>query len=326
MKTYTQTDRGAVVMKNERLAAALEYVRRGWKIFPATPWKTGYSIEKRGFDNGKPWGKTTDEAEVREYWRRLPRANIGLVMGVGSGIFDIECDTVEGHANLTKDGAASLRELEAKHGKLPLTLAFESPSGSVHRLFRHPGDGFHVEHSTSKLGIGIDVIGDGFMSVVPPSIKPGKGRYEWINNLPVAEAPEWLLELVRKPASTPRVLESDGELPSREKVTLALALLPNDSDDYDFWKETGMAIWASTGGTGFDLFDAWSRKWPGYNASNTRRAWEYEIAKCPPDRYGPRAIINKLEEINPFWQTAVLNSAYDAQIDEFLELLDEVAA
>jgi Bifunctional DNA primase/polymerase, N-terminal/Primase C terminal 2 (PriCT-2) len=311
-------------MKNERLDAALCYVRRGWQIFPATRSKTGYSIEKRGIDVGTPWGRTSDAEIIRGYWRRLPSANIGLAMGAISGVFDIECDTCAAHPNLKQDGAVSLAALEAKHGALPRTLSFTSPSGSRHRLFKHPGGDFRVEHSTSKLGIGVDVIGDGFMSVVPPSRK-GKGVYKWLNDLPVAAAPRWLLDLVRKPAPAPRTLESDdAELPSRELVELVLALLPNDSDEYDDWKDVGMAIWTSTAGDGFDLFDAWSRKWHGYNAANTRIAWG-QIKSAPPERFGPRAIINKLAEIMPEWETAAMNPAYDAQIDEFNKLLDEVA-
>jgi hypothetical protein len=175
---------------NTMLAAALGYVKRGWEVFPVPPGtKMGHSIKQHGFDNGRQWGKTKDTAEVREYWRRLPRANIGVPMGIGSGIFDIEVDTRSGHSNLKQDGAVSLAALEEKHGALPPTLMFVSPSGSVHRLFKHPGGDFRVEHSVSKLGEGIDVIGDGFMSVMPPSIKPGKGSYRWINNLPVASAP-----------------------------------------------------------------------------------------------------------------------------------------
>jgi hypothetical protein len=298
-------------------------VRRGWQIFPATRSKTGYSITKRGIDVGTPWGRTSDPEIIRRYWKSIPDANVGLAMGAISGVFDVETDTVIGHANLERDGAIALRKLEVKHGKLPATLMFESPSGSRHHLFQHPGGDFRVEHSTSKLGIGIDVIGDGFMSVVPPSRK-GKKRYEWTNNLPVAKAPRWLLDLVRKPAPTPRTLESDAELPSRELVELVLALLPNDSDEYDDWKDVGMAIWASTAGAAFDLFDAWSRKWHGYNAANTRIAWK-QIESSPPHRYGPRAIINKLAEVMPEWETAAMNPAYDAQIDDFNKLLDACA-
>jgi bifunctional DNA primase/polymerase-like protein/primase-like protein len=311
-------------MNNTMLDAALGYAARGWQIFPATRSKTGYSVEKRGFDNGKPWGRTSDPEVIRNYWKRIPHANIGLAMGAISGVFDIECDTCAGHPNLKQDGAVSLAELETKHGSLPATLMFISPSGSVHRLFRHPGADFRVEHSTSKLGIGIDVIGDGFMSVVPPSRK-GKGRYEWINDLPVADASPWLIKMVLRPAPLPHHLESDdAELPSRELVELVLALLPNDSDEYHDWKDVGMAIWASTAGDGFDLFDAWSRKWHGYNAANTRIAWK-QIESSPPHRYGRRAIINKLAEVMPEWETAAMNPAYDAQIDDFNKLLDACA-
>jgi bifunctional DNA primase/polymerase-like protein len=153
-------------MKNERLDAALEYVRRGWEIFPATRMKTGYSIQSRGFDNGAPWGKTKDEAEVREYWRRLPNANIGLVMGIGSGIWDLEYDTPEAHG---VDGAASLAKLEQWCGTLPVTLMFVSPSGSVHRLFQHPGADVRIRAGALDAKYpGIDVKGDGGMSLAPP--------------------------------------------------------------------------------------------------------------------------------------------------------------
>jgi hypothetical protein len=215
--------------------------------------------------------------------------------------------------------------LEEKHGALPPTLMFVSPSGSVHRLFTHPGGDFRVEHSVSKLGEGIDVIGDGYMSVVPPSSKPGKGRYQWLNDLPIAAAPAWLLELVRREEYVPQAhaSESDAELPSRDTVELCLALLPNDDPSYDFWKDVGMAIWASTAGDGFELFDAWSRKWHGYNAADTRMAWK-QIKSFPPRRYGPRAIINKLDEVMPDWGSRLFgHPEIDAQIDAFLELLGE---
>jgi Bifunctional DNA primase/polymerase, N-terminal/Primase C terminal 2 (PriCT-2) len=248
--------------KNPMLAAALSYIRRGWEVFPVPPgMKMGYSAKQRRFDNGRPWGKTKNAAEVRKYWCRLPRANIGVPMGAASGIFDIECDTCIGHRNLKQDGAVSLAALEAQQGKLPDTLMFESPSGSLHRLFKHPGGDFRVEHSISKLGEGIDVIGDGFMSIVPPSIKPGKGSYRWINNLSVADAPAWLLELIRKEERAQR--NADGE-PQADiaSLTLAVAMIPNDECSWDEWNRIGMALFAATGGSeeGFKLFDAWSQR------------------------------------------------------------------
>jgi Bifunctional DNA primase/polymerase, N-terminal/Primase C terminal 2 (PriCT-2) len=307
---------------NDRRDAAIEYVRRGWWVFPAPPGlKCGYSKDRHITDG--PWGCTRDADIVRRYWNDLPRANIGVPMGAGSGIWDLEIDTREGHANLKQSGAESLAELERQHGKLPPTLMFVSPTGSVHRLFKHPGGDVRIKDPRPKLGIGIDVKADGGMSIAPPS-RTRKGTYRWLNRRRVAAAPQWLLDMVIKPAQAPRAVVSVEELPERDIVIMALALLPNDNPnpDWNFWKETGLRIWASTGGTGEDLFHAWSRKHRSYDAEYTHNAWDKEIATCPPDRYGPRAILNMIEEVMPDWQFAVMNSEYDKQIKKFLKLLD----
>jgi Primase C terminal 2 (PriCT-2) len=84
-----------------------------------------------------------------------------------------------------------------------------------------------------------------------------------------------------------------------------------------------MAIWASTAGEGLDLFHAWSRKWHGYDANDTDLAWR-QIESAPPERYGPRAIINKLEEAMPDWEYRLFgDKEVDAQIDAFLKLLGD---
>jgi len=222
-----------MLMKNDRLDAAIVYVKqRHWEVFPVPPGtKAGYSVQSRGFDNGKPWGKTKSVKEVRAYWKRLPRANVGVPMGVGSGIFDIECDTVEGHANLAKDGATSLQELEAKHGKLPATLMFESPSGSRHHLFKHPGSDVRIR--SGALVPGIDCKGDGGMSVAPPS-KTRKGVYRWLNRRRIAAAPAWLLAMVRRQDYAPRESDYFTQFANRQRqtsiaeLTLAIAMVPNE--------------------------------------------------------------------------------------------------
>jgi bifunctional DNA primase/polymerase-like protein/primase-like protein len=309
------------------LAAVLGYLERGWEVFPVPPGtKMGYSIKQRGFDNGKPWGKTKNEAEVREYWRRLPRANIGVPMGIASGIFDIEVDTREGHSKLEQDGAVSLAALEEKHGALPPTLMFVSPSGSVHRLFKHPGGDFRVEHSTSKLGAGIDVIGDGFMSVVPPSIKPGKGAYRWINDLPVATAPDWLLELVRKDQSEPRNFDREPEADIAQ-LTLAMAMIPNADLSWEEWNRVGMALFAATGGSveGFGLFDAWSQRSSKYDAAVTQDKWEKKFGSCPPRKIGAGTIFHKAEMAVPGWEVRLYfnDKKIEALLAEFYVLLGE---
>jgi hypothetical protein len=95
-----------------------------------------------------------------------------------------------------------LAQLEAKHGALPQTRMASSPSGSIHRYFRHTGLGTKIKTTASVIGDGIDVRGDGGMVIAPPSVNLDGRRYRWINKLPIAAMPAWLIELTReKPPS-----------------------------------------------------------------------------------------------------------------------------
>ena len=132
-------------------AAALEYAKRGWFVFPADSLGDKKSHKSAKYSNGKQWGKTLDPDEIRRDFDRWPNANIGIVTGKDSGIFVVEADTPKGH---DVDGIASLKKLEATHGGLPATLTAESPTGSLHAYFRWPRQGI-VRNSTSKIGPGI---------------------------------------------------------------------------------------------------------------------------------------------------------------------------
>jgi hypothetical protein len=301
-------------MKNERRDAALSYVRRGWEVFPSPPGtKAGY--RKGRHLNSNPWGKTTDPAEVLAYWERWPRANIGIPMGAVSGIWDLEIDTREGHPDLVKDGAESLIELEAKHGKLPATLMFVSPTGSVHRLFRHPGGDVRIRTGPldAKNFPGIDCKGDNSMSVAPPS-RTSKGVYRWLNQRRIARAPAWLLELVTKPAHAPRELNAFEQYAERRRphasiaeVTLACAMIPNPNHDWDTWNKIGMALFSATGGSaeGYRLFDAWSRRSTSkYDAGSTAKKWQ-ALHGCPPHEIGAGTIFYLAEEAVPDWKSQI---------------------
>jgi hypothetical protein len=199
---------------------AIHYANNGWSVFPARPG------EKKGIywaneENGqRKWGQTKDANEIRRYWQENPNANVCIVTGEGSGIFVVETDTAAGHGD-DVDGAASLAALEVEHGALPETLMAISPSGSVHRYFKHPDP--KVINSESVIAPGVDVRGDGGMVIAPPSMMPAReavaatpaieategklaraakkakparpaGAYRWLNDLPVADAPQWLLD------------------------------------------------------------------------------------------------------------------------------------
>jgi hypothetical protein len=182
-----------------------------WSVFPspATGEKKGIygKNESNGYSN---WGMTTDADKIERYWRHHPDANVCIATGAESGIFVLEGDTKQGH---DVDGIASIAALEAEHGALPATLMAISPSGSVHRYFKHPG--FKIKNSASAIAPGVDVRGDGGMVMAPPSVKPGKGAYRWLNDLPIAEAPQWLLDRIAAGKDEP---ESEPELSISERA------------------------------------------------------------------------------------------------------------
>src|SRR5262245_53537079 len=119
-------------MTSKRLEAALRYAAMGWHVFPAPPGKKK-SYKSANLSNGRRWGMTKDEAEIRRDFERWPSANVGLPTGKDNGFWVMEMDTPQGHS---VDGIASLRQLEALRGVLPRTRRAASPSGSIHVYFK----------------------------------------------------------------------------------------------------------------------------------------------------------------------------------------------
>ncbi len=104
-----------------------------------------------------------------------------------SGVFVLDID---GPA-----GAASLRRREAEHGTLPATLT----SATGRHLGRHlwfTAD-VPVPKSEDRVGEKLDIRGDGSYAVVPPSVHPNCSIYRWVNDLPPAPAPAWLVALAQ---------------------------------------------------------------------------------------------------------------------------------
>ncbi len=177
------------------LAAALGYAARGLAVFPVPP-GTKKSYKSAAHSAGRPWGMTRNADEIRRDFAQWPDAGIGIPTGAANRIIVVETDTVAGgHAH---DGDLALAELEAEHGALPETLQAVSPSGSIHRYFRHPGGGVKIKNSCSEIAPGVDVRGDGGMVVAPPTLRPGVGRYHWRKRIPIAPMPAWLIELTKQ--------------------------------------------------------------------------------------------------------------------------------
>jgi hypothetical protein len=307
------------------LAAALSYAEtRHWDIFPAdTSGKNKKSYKSAQYSNGAKWGKTRDPEQIRKDFRKWPEANIGLPTGKNNGFWVLEADTLKGH---NVDGIASLRALEKKHGALPKTLMAESPSSSLHHYFNWP-EGLEIKNA-SGIAPGVDVRGEGGMVIAPPSVRDD-GEYRWLNSYPIADAPQWLLELVSaKPRSSdngaapinkievapafqhldPHHNLNDSIDPSllrpSSEIAAALAVIPNDDCDWENWNKVGMAVFAASGGSdeGFALFDRWSQKSSKYNADHTARKWG-ALHGCPPTSIGFGSLAYWANQADPSWLT-----------------------
>jgi hypothetical protein len=67
-----------------------------------------------------------------------------------------------------------------------------------HLYFQYP-EGLEIRNSTSKVGPGIDVRGEGGYCIVPPSIHPSGATYvqrSESTESPLLPAPNWLLRVV----------------------------------------------------------------------------------------------------------------------------------
>ena len=156
--------------------SSLKYAERDKPTFPCRGNKA--PCTPNGFKDA-----TSDPDRLAELWHRYPGEKIGMPTGRASGVFDVDVDRLE-----------ALDELPAE---MPETLTVRTPRGGLHFFFNHV-DG--LTNRTGSLPSGIDVRGDGGYVIVPPS--PG---YEVERLAPVADAPEWLLDLIRtEPEREPR--------------------------------------------------------------------------------------------------------------------------
>jgi Bifunctional DNA primase/polymerase, N-terminal/Primase C terminal 2 (PriCT-2)/Family of unknown function (DUF5906) len=285
--------------------AALKYAQQGWDVFPAPPGQKK-SFKSAAHSGGRRWGKTRDLEEIKQDWLRWPEANIGLPTGIESGFWVLEADTPRGHS---VDGIEALKELEARHGKLPPTLMAISPSGSTHYYWKWV-DGIDIKNSAGRVAPGVDVRGEGGMVIAPPSAR-ADGDYRWLNDLPIAEAPAWLVEAAKAAARRPAPESRPSTQVDLDKLKAALKVLPNDDLGWDDWNRVAMAIYRDTGGSqdGLELFHEWSKKWDRYSEADTNERWA-KLHTSPPDQITGRTIYFMANEICPGWDRYTIDSFY----------------
>lgn len=169
------------------LEAALEYASRGWAVFPCVPGQKN-PLTEHGFKDA-----TTDEEQIREWWGQWPTANIGIATGERSSLWVLDIDPRNGGLSEWINIQNTVPEYTQ-----PTNAVVRTGSGGVHYYFA-----YNIEHRFRKtLKSGIDIQGSGKYVLAPPSVT--ESEYVWESQGELLEAPQWLLELCKKPEYAPK--------------------------------------------------------------------------------------------------------------------------
>jgi hypothetical protein len=183
------------------LEAAIGYAAHGIPVYPAhwphpTPGRASLACScSRGPACDRPAKHpllrhgvkeaTTDPDQIGRWWRRWPRANVGLATGVVCDVLDI-------------DGPAGLAALHQLAGTVGLRLSgplVATGGGGWHHWFAPTGLGNRPPRGLAH----IDWRGRGGCVLAPPSRHISGRPYRWLHNLdqaPLPEVPTALRELL----------------------------------------------------------------------------------------------------------------------------------
>lgn len=215
----TGLERTPAVSDVDPSSHALAYARAGLDVLPLAPGG------KAPLGVLVPHGKddaTADVDQVRDWWVKHPAANIGVRPPAGVVVLDVDP---------RNGGASALAELSRPHGGLLPTWTCWTGGGGLHAWYRVTG-----EHR-AQLCRGVDLKGHTGYVVVPPSLHPSGRRYSWGNALPIAKAPGWLADLVRKPRAV-QLPQTSGVVSTSSVdalVRTVAAAKPGSRNDVTYW-------------------------------------------------------------------------------------------
>ncbi len=226
-----------VALPSDLLDAALAYAARGWPVFPCNPKNKQPLLAAQKDDDGKPIKGTggvsaasTDADQVRAWWKRWPKALVGLACGHptidagGMRLFVLDFDPREDPATGEVWTLERLKtETEAQIGcALPPSLTALSPSDGVH-LYLLQDDGAPITNR-GNLPLHVDVRGLGGYVIAPPSVMApdaakaqGGLRYRWHRREPIggiAAAPAQLLAVLRDKGGKARPAKDPASPPA----------------------------------------------------------------------------------------------------------------
>ena len=175
-------------MTDARPSASFRYALRRVAISPLAP---GSKCPIKGSHGLRD---ATDDSDVaRARWQRTPQANIAAATGPRSGFWVLDIDM--------PDGPESLAALETEYSPLPLTIEASTPRGGRHLYWMWSANDPEIRNSAGRIGVGLDVRGEGGSIVLPPSVLADGRCYRWVKTGAgtFADAPDWLAKLALPP-------------------------------------------------------------------------------------------------------------------------------
>jgi len=169
------------------LDASLEYARLGYHVFPIAPRSKKPPLTQHGFKDASQLQDT-----IKKWWAKWPNANIGIRCD-GKLVLDFD----------GKAGAESKTQLIAQYGELPRTWTIRTGGGTEaepkeqgeHYVYKVPTD-LNIRPGAGKYGFpNMDIRANDSYIVAAPSVT--RLPYEPIDNSPVADAPEWLIDIAK---------------------------------------------------------------------------------------------------------------------------------
>lgn len=254
-----------------------DLAEQGYRVFPLVP--HGKTPAVKDFPNVA----TADKARARAWWAPVlgepDERNVGIATGRGLLVLDFDCK--EGQS-----GQASFAMLDALG--LPATRTVRTASGGFHKYLRIPAD-LKLSNSVGKVMSNVDVRAENGYVVAPGSVTE-KGAYTLAEDLPIADAPDWLIAMCEKQRVRVADRQDLVDLDTPEAVSRAIEYARHDAEPS--YKGSGgdtAAFKAACGVRDFGisepmcleiLLDHWNERgapqWePGRLAKKVENAYEY---------------------------------------------------
>lgn len=175
-------------------AAALEYVGRGWYVFPLQPGEKQPATQNGHHD------ATNDPARVDAWWTNNPSYNVGISLAP-SGLVVLDVDVSKKADGTQKRGREFLAKIEQQLTPTPFAT---TGRGGMHIVYSRPPDlEPHRQIGIIEKESGLDLLGEGYIVAAPSYLAESGRYYEWTQKCPIAPLPPVLRDVAR----APRVIE-----------------------------------------------------------------------------------------------------------------------